>query len=56
LKEIDLLAQCSCPACIEWKHVEKRIADLANSYLARAAHNAFVILQEARTAVKTGAG
>ena len=54
-KEIELLAQCICPACIEWKHVEKRIADLAELYLARAAHNAFVILQEAKTAVKMGA-
>jgi tRNA-guanine family transglycosylase len=49
-KEVEMLAQCGCPACIEWKFVEKRIADLADSYLARAAHNAFVILQEAKAA------
>jgi tRNA-guanine family transglycosylase len=48
--EIEMLAQCGCPACIEWKHVEKRVTELAESYLARAAHNAFVILQEAKHA------
>jgi len=49
--EIDMLARCECPACSEWEQVEKREAELANSYLARAAHNAVVILREAKSAV-----
>lgn len=49
-KERDLLAECTCPACVEMINFDARIAELAGSYLARAAHNAFVILGEAKTA------
>jgi len=42
--ELEQLAACACPACKEWPRLEDRINDLSNSYLARAAHNAFVVL------------
>jgi hypothetical protein len=46
--EIELLAACACPARSEYLQIDKRIAELANS--ARAAHNASIILQEAKRA------
>lgn len=52
-KERELLARCTCPACAEMTKVEARIVELAESYLARAAHNAFVILEEAKAASLT---
>lgn len=48
--EQNLLMQCSCPACSEHETLETRLSDLSCSYLARAAHNAFVILQQAKLA------
>jgi hypothetical protein len=48
--EIELLAACACPARSEYLQIDKRIAELANSYKARAAHNASIILQEAKRA------
>lgn len=48
--ELQLLEACRCPACIEWPDLKRRIKGLANSYLARAAHNASVVLSEARRA------
>jgi len=47
-KDIELLPRCACPACAETNQVEERIAELAESYIARAEHDAFVILQEAK--------
>jgi 7-cyano-7-deazaguanine tRNA-ribosyltransferase len=51
--ERELLAGCTCPACAELPQLSKRIAELSNSYLARAAHNAFIILQEAKTVLSS---
>jgi tRNA-guanine family transglycosylase len=48
--EIELLAACACAACSEHPQIDNRIAELSNSYIARAAHNASVILQEAKRA------
>jgi tRNA-guanine family transglycosylase len=47
-KELQLLEACGCPACREWPGLADRIAGLSNSYLARAAHNAFVVLSQAK--------
>jgi len=49
-KELQLLEACVCPACTEWSGVASRVVGLSNSYLARAAHNAFVVLAQARSA------
>ena len=49
-KELQLLEACVCPACAEWSDLADRVAGLSNSYLARAAHNAFVVLSQARSA------
>jgi len=43
--EQQLLGMCLCPACTEFPKLTDRIAELQGSYLARAAHNAFVILE-----------
>jgi queuine/archaeosine tRNA-ribosyltransferase len=48
--ELQLLESCVCPACNEWPDLRRRITGLSNSYLARAAHNAFVVLSQARSA------
>jgi len=48
--EIELLAACACAACSEHPQIDNRIAELSNSYIARAAHNASIILQEAKRA------
>jgi tRNA-guanine family transglycosylase len=48
--EIELLEGCACPACLEYPQIDRRIAELANSYIARAAHNASIILQVAKEA------
>lgn len=50
-KELEMLACCECPACSEWQQVDRREAELAESYLARAVHNAFVVLADAKAAV-----
>jgi tRNA-guanine family transglycosylase len=42
--EQELIEACSCPACAEFTNVGDRLVELQESYLARAAHNAFVIL------------
>jgi len=49
-KELQILEACICPACTEWSDLAGRVAGLSNSYLARAAHNAFVVLAQARSA------
>lgn len=49
-KELELLEACGCPACAEWSELEDRVVGLSDSYLARAAHNAFVVLAEAKSA------
>jgi tRNA-guanine family transglycosylase len=49
-EEIELLAACACPACSEYSQIDNRIAELSKSYIARAAHNASVILHEAKRA------
>ena len=51
-EEIDLLAKCRCPACSDWKSVDARVSGLAKSYMARAAHNAHVIIREAESAAR----
>jgi tRNA-guanine family transglycosylase len=43
--EQQLLGMCLCPACTEFPKLTDRVAELQGSYLARAAHNAFVILE-----------
>lgn len=48
--ELGLLELCACPACAEFPVMSRRIAQLENSYLARAAHNASVILDLAKSA------
>lgn len=42
----DMLAVCGCPACLEANDLEIRQRNLAESYLFRAAHNAWVLLGE----------
>lgn len=44
------LARCDCPACVGAGDLEGRLEILAASYLPRAAHNAWVLLGETRTA------
>jgi tRNA-guanine family transglycosylase len=46
--EIDLLSRCACPACAGIETIEGRLSSLAESYLARAAHNASVLIGEAK--------
>lgn len=48
--ELELLMECKCPACGDCSN--DRVKALSKSYLARAAHNAFVILQEATAAAR----
>lgn len=43
-----ILAHCDCPACTQVIGLDARVDALAASYLARAAHNAWVLLGEAR--------
>jgi tRNA-guanine family transglycosylase len=47
-RELELLEACLCPACGEFPKLVARLAELQKSYLARAAHNAFVILAGAK--------
>jgi tRNA-guanine family transglycosylase len=44
-RELNLLESCSCPACTEFPNLASRLARLQESYLARAAHNAWVVLE-----------
>jgi 7-cyano-7-deazaguanine tRNA-ribosyltransferase len=44
-----VLARCECPACVDIPALENRIEKLAASYLPRAAHNAWILLEEAKT-------
>jgi tRNA-guanine family transglycosylase len=46
----DLLARCECPACTRAENLDARIENLAISYMPRAAHNAWVLIGEARRA------
>jgi queuine/archaeosine tRNA-ribosyltransferase len=46
--DLEMLAACACPPCSRNKALERRLALLADCYLARAAHNASVLLGEAR--------
>jgi tRNA-guanine family transglycosylase len=48
--ELRMLMDCRCPACSGSKRSRLRVAELAKSYIARAAHNAFVITGEAKAA------
>jgi len=50
-EDLELLEICLCPACAEWPSLKHRVAGLSESYLARAAHNAFIVLAEARSAI-----
>jgi tRNA-guanine family transglycosylase len=47
-RELDLLESCLCPVCKELPKMSERLSELQESYLARAAHNAFVIVADAR--------
>jgi tRNA-guanine family transglycosylase len=44
----EILSHCDCPACTQAGDLDARINVLAASYLPRAAHNAWVLLGEAR--------
>jgi 7-cyano-7-deazaguanine tRNA-ribosyltransferase len=46
--ELHLLQICPCPACQEWPDFQERVRGLSNCYMARAAHNAHVVLAEAK--------
>jgi tRNA-guanine family transglycosylase len=52
-RELELLEACLCPACDEFPRLIARLAELQKSYLARAAHNAFVILAGAKRVSST---
>jgi len=45
-QDIDTLSQCLCPACHQAGDLDRRLLALASSYLPRAAHNAWVLLNE----------
>jgi tRNA-guanine family transglycosylase len=47
--DIELLRRCVCPVCRNAESLEGRVSRLAESYIARAAHNAWVVIDEART-------
>jgi len=47
-RELQMLEVCVCPACSDWPNLTRRIAGLSACYLARAAHNAHVVLSQAR--------
>ncbi|WP_020398672.1 hypothetical protein [Kordiimonas gwangyangensis] len=47
--EIELLENCLCPICKHCSSVEERLAKLNSSYVPRAAHNAWVVLNEVRS-------
>lgn len=47
--ELQLIEACPCPACVELPVIEDRLLELQHSYLARAAHNAFVVLDRLST-------
>jgi len=49
-KDRQALASCDCPACARIVGLDARVDALAASYLPRAAHNAWVLLGEARRA------
>ncbi len=51
--ELASLERCHCPACQEWPKLESRVKGLSESYLARAAHNAFVVLAQAKNSAAT---
>jgi tRNA-guanine family transglycosylase len=48
-----VLAQCNCPACVNIPTIDKRLENLAASYMPRAAHNAWILLREAETFDRT---
>jgi tRNA-guanine family transglycosylase len=45
--DIEQLRRCVCPACRNTKHLKRRVSRLAKSYIARAVHNAWVLIDEA---------
>jgi len=46
--DLQSIARCECPACIRAGPLHGRLECLSDSYLARAAHNAHILLGEAR--------
>ena len=46
--EMQVVEVCACPPCVRAGTLGQRLEHLSNSYLARAAHNAHVLLGEAR--------
>jgi tRNA-guanine family transglycosylase len=50
--ERDILGHCACPACKGAGELPQRLEVLAASYLARAAHNAWVLIGEAAEATR----
>jgi queuine/archaeosine tRNA-ribosyltransferase len=48
--DLQMIVSCSCPPCSRNRFLEERLALLSQCYLARAAHNASVLLSEARIA------
>jgi tRNA-guanine family transglycosylase len=47
-EDIELLRRCICPVCRSAEDPMGRISRLAESYIARAAHNAWVLIDEAK--------
>ena len=47
--ELNSIAVCTCPPCTRAESLDIRLQHLADSYLARAAHNAHVLLGQARS-------
>jgi queuine/archaeosine tRNA-ribosyltransferase len=45
--DLELIAACACPSCVRAETLDRQLEQLTNSYLARAAHNAHVLLGEA---------
>ena len=48
--DLQMIATCDCPPCSRNNSLESRLALLSECYLARAAHNASVLIGEARRA------
>jgi tRNA-guanine family transglycosylase len=48
--DLTYLSRCNCPACAHYDDLGGRLSELSHSYLARAAHNAHILMELARTA------
>lgn len=46
--DLTILSKCRCPVCGQANDLQSRVAQLAACYRARSAHNAWILLQEAR--------